>query len=135
MSTLGERMVAAAKALIGVPWRHLGRDERGLDCVGLLVVSARAVGLEVDDFIGYGRHSTDHSMLDKLTALGARMSVAEPWQPGDVLVFTDARYPGHCGLYAGDGQVVHCSAIRRRVTMDRVATVGGVVVAVYRPGL
>ena len=135
MSQLGERVVAAAKALIGVPWKHLGRDERGLDCVGLLVVSVRAAGVQVEDFVGYGRHSTDHSMLNRLLALGARVPVAESWQAGDVLVFTDARYPGHCGLYAGDGQVVHCSAIRRRVTMDRVETVGGVVVAVYRPGV
>lgn len=39
-------VVAAADAWVGVPWRHQGRSREGIDCLGLLIVVARDLGLD-----------------------------------------------------------------------------------------
>lgn len=50
-----QAFVAAAREFIGVPWVHQGRTERGMDCVGLVVLSARAVGIDAPMKADYGR--------------------------------------------------------------------------------
>lgn len=45
--------VAAARGFLRVPWRHLGRDQRGLDCAGLLVAAAAACGLPAPPALAY----------------------------------------------------------------------------------
>ncbi|TGP28196.1 peptidoglycan endopeptidase [Mesorhizobium sp. M2D.F.Ca.ET.232.01.1.1] len=50
-----EAFVAAARGFIGVPWVHQGRSERGVDCVGLIVLSARAIGIDAPMKADYGR--------------------------------------------------------------------------------
>lgn len=36
--------MAAARALVGAPWRHCGRTPQGVDCIGLLIMAAEAAG-------------------------------------------------------------------------------------------
>lgn len=50
-----EAFVAAARGFLGVPWMHQGRSERGMDCVGLIVLSLRAIGVEAPLTADYGR--------------------------------------------------------------------------------
>ena len=57
----GEAVVAQARTWLGTPWRHQGRSPRGVDCAGLVVLVARALGLADHDVAGYGRHSSGHS--------------------------------------------------------------------------
>ncbi|MGH9769561.1 MAG: NlpC/P60 family protein [Blastocatellia bacterium] len=37
--------VAECRRLLSVPWRHQGRSEKGVDCVGLLVLPAIRLGI------------------------------------------------------------------------------------------
>ena len=54
-----EAIVASARAAIGTPFRHQGREAgRGLDCAGLLVHVAREIGAEPRDRGGYARMPT-----------------------------------------------------------------------------
>jgi hypothetical protein len=46
-------MAEAARSYIGLPFFHAGRDINGLDCVGLLVLAARDVGVDVFDETSY----------------------------------------------------------------------------------
>lgn len=50
-----EVFVAAARGFLGAPWVHQGRSEKGMDCVGLIVLSARAAGLDAPVTADYGR--------------------------------------------------------------------------------
>ena len=52
---MGEAVVAQARAWLGTPWRHQGRSPRGVDCAGLVVLVARALGLADHDVAGYSR--------------------------------------------------------------------------------
>lgn len=76
------QFVAAARVLLRTPFRHTGRTERGVDCVGLVVVALRAVGREVDDRRDYGRNPVRDGLREVLVA-----HFGEPvadMQPGDV---------------------------------------------------
>jgi cell wall-associated NlpC family hydrolase len=50
-----DAFLAAARGYLDVPWVHQGRTERGMDCVGLIVLAARAAGLDVPLTADYGR--------------------------------------------------------------------------------
>lgn len=50
-----DAFVAAARGFLGAPWVHQGRTERGMDCVGLVVLSMRAIGIDAPLKADYGR--------------------------------------------------------------------------------
>jgi cell wall-associated NlpC family hydrolase len=50
-----EDFLAAARGFLGVPWMHQGRTDKGMDCVGLIVLSARAAGIDAPLTADYGR--------------------------------------------------------------------------------
>lgn len=110
-------IVTAARRYLGVPWRHQGRDARGLDCAGLVVVVGRELGLSDYDTTGYGRHALGHAFVDHFR--GAMAPVPVPaMQPGDVAVFADSAYPCHCGFVSvrhGAFHLIHAHALRRQV--------------------
>lgn len=50
-----EAFIAAARGYLGVPWRHQGRTDKGMDCVGLVVLALRAIGVDAPLTATYGR--------------------------------------------------------------------------------
>lgn len=93
-------MVAAARGMIGRRWRHQGRSETGVDCVGLVLLSARAAGFTVDDVTGYSRRALGAGFLEHFQPRMRGVSLVDG-RPGDVLVFTETVYPCHCGVLGG----------------------------------
>ena len=47
--------VDAARKYLDVPFMHQGRSLRGLDCLGLVVVAARDLGISVVDNLAYSK--------------------------------------------------------------------------------
>lgn len=43
------RICAAARSYLGVPWQGQGRDRRGVDCSGIVVVSFRDGGFPIEE--------------------------------------------------------------------------------------
>lgn len=78
--------VRRAEACLGVPYRSGSSSPYGFDCSGL--VSYALTG-------NYGHAYTSY-------AFWSMPAVSDP-QPGDVVACS----PGHCGLYIGDGQMIH----------------------------
>lgn len=79
-----EAFVAAARGFLGVPWVHQGRLEKGMDCVGLIVLSARAAGLEAPLTADYGRMQDYRQARRYLEQFCER--VGEP-AVGDIVLF------------------------------------------------
>ena len=132
------RVVAAARACIGVPYRHLGRDPaRGLDCVGLLLHAFAAAGLAVAGApAGYGRRPQGHRLLAEVARHGRRLTLKEA-RPADVLAFAGSeRLPCHLALVTATAPellIVHSWAEHRRVAEHRLAGwSGGAPVGVWR---
>lgn len=79
-----EAFVAAARGFLGVPWMHQGRTERGVDCIGLVVLSARAVGLDAPLDANYGRMQDYRQARRYLDQFCDRVGTAEV---GDIVLF------------------------------------------------
>jgi cell wall-associated NlpC family hydrolase len=110
-------VVIEARRWLGVPWRHQGRTRAGVDCAGLVVMVAHALGLSRYDFRGYGRRAHGQAFVEHFQASMDPLRVAEA-QPGDVLVFADQAYPCHCGFLTEKFEqphLLHAHVTRRKV--------------------
>jgi hypothetical protein len=112
--------ISAARTFLEVRWRHLGRDRTGLDCVGLLVESAKIAGCNYIDETSYRREPVGASFLGIFHRACTRKPLLQK-EPGDVLITTDVLYPHHCGIYAirdGVETIIHAHGRRRRVVEE-----------------
>jgi cell wall-associated NlpC family hydrolase len=131
------RLDEAARAWLGVPWRHLGRSREGLDCIGLVLVAARACGIEADDPAPYAREPSSQRLREEIAAALDPVPIAEA-RPGDVLVFNLGLYAGHIGIRAHHPgyrvpSVIHAYAPRRRVVEEPLASLdAGTLTGAYR---
>lgn len=106
--TVGVDIVEAARSMLGTPFAHQGRAPGvGLDCIGLIVCSARACGIPVRDRTDYGRVPDGRTLVVELTA---QMDPVEPEDalPGDILVFwvrPRSRHPQHVAIKTDAGMV------------------------------
>lgn len=128
--TTRDTAVAEARALLGVRFRHQGRDARyGLDCLGLLLVVAERVGLRFGgvapmalDRRDYGSRPDTALMQATLETYLARR-VDGPC-PGDVLLLKVEGVPQHLALVsdypqAGVLGMIHAYAPARAVVEHR----------------
>jgi len=127
-------IVAAARELVGTPFRHQGRIPGiALDCAGVVCAVAVNLGIEHVDVQGYGRDP--HANLLKLT-LDDQTSVQEvnknDMHSGDILLMRFGREPQHLAICAGD-TVIHSYEAVGKVCEHRLDDVWtSRIVAVYR---
>lgn len=118
MITSGE-LIAQARSLIGVPWKHQGRALCGVDCIGLIDLSFKGAGIDWAKLIGvadrrdYGRNAQPHLLRlvsDYCEPISAPVN-------GCLIVmkFPQERYPRHFGIYA-NGNIIHADARAGHVT-------------------
>lgn len=100
-----ERVVKEARTWIGTPWHHQGRIKgAGVDCVGLIVGTCRALGIAVEDITDYQRYPDGKTLVAELNR--QLVQVKRP-EPGDILLFALSRFPQHLAFYGGDTQIIH----------------------------
>jgi cell wall-associated NlpC family hydrolase len=122
-------VVAEARAWLGTPWMHQQR-RRGVavDCAGLVIGVARALGLVAPDFDvqGYVR-VPDGSLLQRCGQFMARTSQGA-MQPGDVLVVAIDGDPCHMGIIGdyrhGGLSLIHAATRAGRVIEHRLMFAG-----------
>ena len=97
----GQDIVAYAKQFIGNPYVYGGTSlTRGADCSGFVMSVYRHYGV-----------SLPHSSYS-MRSVGRKVSLNDI-QPGDIVCF-----PGHVGIYAGNGQVVNAINERKGIGMS-----------------
>ena len=138
------RMDQAARSLLGVPFRHLGRNPRiALDCVGLLkeclVICGEHLLADTYDLSGYSRTPSD-GILDKQLAAAFGKSLAlDQIQAGDVVSMRNGSYGPSCHVaivaeYVYGGlSIIHTSGSVQRVVECRFDV--SQLVALYRIAL
>jgi len=118
-----EAVVAEARSWIGTRWIHQGRNRHGVDCIGLVVVVRRALGIGDYDIAGYPREPDGTFMRHFFTAGGTRVGILQA-QPADLLLFKDATSPCHVGIItAREGELMfmaHAHMLRRQVIEEPV---------------
>ena len=100
---------ASLRAQLGTAWRHMGRKgcgyghQTGLDCVGLAILGALAVGRPVRDLEAYSRRP-DGTLEARITAhLGTPASGVGPRR----LVLMNLGQPRHVGYVSDAGTLIH----------------------------
>jgi len=124
-----------ARKWVGAPWKHQGRTMRGLDCGGLLIMTAKNLGLPHEDLENYPRDPTATSVLDHLSKMLTK-SFKNEIIPGQVGIFREGAYPCHVGIFSEKDSHLHIihSLIKRRKTIEEpyISQVGGLqLVGVY----
>lgn len=102
-ASLAQIIVSAAYNQLGVPYVWGGASPSGFDCSGLVMYCHNAAGVSLDHYS---------------ESQGAGGAVSDP-QPGDVVY-----YPGHVGIYIGNGQMIHAPEENDVVKISNVYDVG-----------
>lgn len=98
-------IAAAARAMLGWPFRPQGRGPRGVDCLGLVLLAAEGAGLVIPaprlSLRGHRPDGVDALLL----AAGLWRLPAEGALPGDVLLGFPAALQAHLGVRTDRGVV------------------------------
>lgn len=106
-----EAFVEAARKYIGVPWIHQGRSKIGIDCVGLIVLSARDCGLDVPMLADYGRSPNFSRVKRELMRFGSRVGFISP---GTVVIYNSS-HSVHMAIASDNGRVIQSLSTVGRV--------------------
>ena len=128
-------ILTAARQCLGTPFRHQGRQVGvGLDCAGVAIHVARAIGVAHLDVSGYGRtpaHGQLEQALEDQPCL-ERVPSPSDRQPGDLLLMRFARDPQHLAICAGE-TIVHAYEAVGKCCEHRLSSVWeSRIVRVYR---
>lgn len=100
MLTINRQQVyEEARKWIGTRWVHLGRDEHGVDCAGMVLKVGEALGFPVEDMQNY-RRSPDGIMFREHIVKQTTFQ-AQP-TPGSIGLFREAKFPTHTGIFGVD---------------------------------
>jgi cell wall-associated NlpC family hydrolase len=96
--TTREDVVREALTWVGTPYQHQGRVKSvGVDCGGVAIGTARALGLAYDDRVGYGRLPDSNMFMRVIESCTDPVEFADI-QPGDLLVFAWLESPQHIAI-------------------------------------
>lgn len=125
-------IVSAARALVGVPFRHQGRNpEIGLDCVGLVAAIANGFGLPVVDRLDYARTPGRGQLEAALESQPCLEKIAS-LEPACVVLMRISRSPQHVGIYTGASMIHAWSDAGKVCEHDFDDKWRGRVVRIYR---
>lgn len=122
MSTRAE-FLDAAEAYIGAPVRHRGRNQFGMDCVGLAIAALADVGVTVDGSVRYPPLPSSELLTQHLRRFCDTVDEKEA-EPGDLLQVVYAGDARHVAvLHHREGErhyAVHASASLKRVVLGPI---------------
>jgi len=124
MSTRAQ-VITEARTWVGTPYLHQARMKLvGVDCIGVVIGTARALGLVATDFdiTGYSRQP-DGTLIEKAGRYMTRITQAA-MQPGDVVAIAFDGDPQHFGILVdyrhGGLAIVHASNNYAKVIETRL---------------
>lgn len=119
-SVSGLAIYRAAKAREKTAFRHLGRDETGLDCIGLGIVACREAGILAPDFDvrNYSRTPNGHGFIRELAKAGLRRAPAAIRdKPGIIMTCRYGREPMHLAIIGPNQTMVHADSRAGKVVV------------------
>jgi cell wall-associated NlpC family hydrolase len=134
-----QQMVTAVRRLVGVPFKHRGRDERGIDCIGLVRHGLLAVGREVGDYRLYGRDPEPDGQRLRGVLQDHFGDPVTDMRVGDVVLMRWHFLPNHMAVVGdylyGGLSLIHALRHEGAVKEHRLAGPWpDRIVEVYRPG-
>lgn len=116
-------LIEAARSFKGAAWRHQGRRSDVMDCIGLVVLSFKAIGFEFEDEVGYGRTPYNQRLR---AALIKRLGdpVSPPLIPADVVTMRWNGEEMHVGIITDHPEglgLIHCSRVHKGIVEHRLS--------------
>jgi murein DD-endopeptidase len=104
--SLEERILIAARSMIGRPYKYQGETPAGFDCSGLVRFSYLAIGMDVPHGTSGLKEATHHVEYCNM-------------RKGDLVFFDRGEKKfGHVGIYLGDDLFVHAPSLGKAVRID-----------------
>ncbi len=95
------------KDLVGIPYRHHGRDSAGMDCYGLVIEVLKRIGKNLPDvFYPDTEIETNKTILKNLEEIIPNTKLEKP-EEGAVVEILVMGQPSHAGVCLGDGTFIH----------------------------
>lgn len=108
---LDQSIAQVARKYLGIPYRHMGRDSRGLDCLGLAHLFLKDLGIDLPD--GDGRPYSDQWVredperyLRGVLTVGKEAPL-DDLKPLDFVYFKIGRYICHGGVMLDNNYFIH----------------------------
>ena len=118
-------IISVATGLVGVPYRHQGRSQVGLDCAGLIIVVGQMLGVMGPEAAGTKAYPRRPNAPKFTAAMIAAGLVERPYgsqEHGDILRINTVGWPVHLGLYEidekGEEWYIHAYLPHKKVTRD-----------------
>jgi uncharacterized protein YgiM (DUF1202 family) len=112
-TSIGNRLLERARAMMGTPYVWGGEGDDGVDCSGLIY---KVLGDE-----GAEAKCLPRRASEQMAQLGLAVE-KEELQPGDLVFFTTYKSgASHVGIYLGDGDFIHASSAQRKVTVSNLS--------------
>lgn len=105
MTATAAKVVEAARSWVGTPYVHQGRSRAGVDCIGLVIVSAWDAGAVPPTFDrrAYPRLPMRDELLGHIRQ---HCSPADEAGPGVMAVIQWTKHAAHVGLLTGE-TIIH----------------------------
>lgn len=122
-------IVEAARKYKGTKFKKLGRSKAGMDCVGLLVMAGRDVGLTIEDMDDYD-FSLKSSIFQNHIMKQSYPADKTDLKPGQIVMLRDSIYPFHSGIIGQDKRtnqltVINANMKRRMVIEEPISMWAG----------
>lgn len=119
------KLVEAARTYLETPFRHQGRSERALDCVGLALKAAADAGHPYEDQTDYSRLPHAQELRKALVKrLGEPLPKQADLAVGDIVEIRYGRESSHVALVGdylyGGLSLIHTDAMRGKVVEHRL---------------
>jgi len=109
------------RSYIGIPYKHLGRDKKGVDCYGIVVMIYKdKLGVELPDvhLYDFGEDACNYmtafytdKKYDHVLGFSQLWTPVTELERYDIMLFTAYEQipaPTHSGVYLGEGKFIHC---------------------------
>lgn len=122
-------LVSTARGFVGAPYRHLGRDERGIDCAGAIITSLVRMGVPIVDRSVYSPQPDGTTLrADMIERFGepvwGKGDPIENLKPGDIVLMRWHQHPCHVALvtdyFLGGLALLHSWSESQRVVEHRL---------------
>lgn len=96
--------------LVGTNFKWYGRDEKGLDCLGLFITARNRAGYSYFDYKTYStlpRNKNFPHLLESISK--SSFNNLKKLTSGDLMLikYGKSLYPHHLMIYIGDNKVIH----------------------------
>ena len=120
MTVTRSEIVQAARSMLGTPWKHQGRSRKSVDCVGLVYLIAKELGIAPPDleFPTY-RRQPDGSVGSYFDRYMDRIPQSQ-MKAGSVMLHSFMGSPFHASVVVDPvaGAIIHATASKRAVVID-----------------